>query len=155
MLPILFFMSSEEFDMHLHVSLSFKGIDRSFELRGEIRLIRSVMTNWRLGNFFSSHFKWPSSQDQQKTNSCRLITFKVTLTGQSHFMLIFWLRKVKLRGHTVQYSTVQYSTVDRDQLLKVTLRNYINSVQWMYAITPTPYNECTQFVDSVKSLSFS
>ncbi len=29
-----------------------KGIDRSFELRGEIRLIRSVMTNWRLGNFF-------------------------------------------------------------------------------------------------------
>jgi hypothetical protein len=30
----------------------FKGIDRSFELRGEIRLIRSVMTNWRLGNFF-------------------------------------------------------------------------------------------------------
>jgi hypothetical protein len=29
-----------------------KGIDRSFELRGEIRLIRSVMRNWRLGNFF-------------------------------------------------------------------------------------------------------
>ncbi len=28
-----------------------KGIDRSFELRREIRLIRSVMTNWRLGNF--------------------------------------------------------------------------------------------------------
>jgi hypothetical protein len=66
-----------------------KGIDRSFELRGEIRLIGSVITNWRLGNFFLSHFKWPSSQDQQKTNSCRLITFKVTLTGQSQFMLIF------------------------------------------------------------------
>ena len=31
-----------------------KGIDRSFKLRGEIRLIRSVMTNWRLGNFFMS-----------------------------------------------------------------------------------------------------
>jgi hypothetical protein len=29
-----------------------KGIDRSFELRGEIRLIRSLMTNWRLVNFF-------------------------------------------------------------------------------------------------------
>ncbi len=29
-----------------------KGIDRSFELRGEIRLIQSVMINWRLGNFF-------------------------------------------------------------------------------------------------------
>ncbi len=27
-------------------------IDRSFELRGEIGLIRSVMANWRLGNFF-------------------------------------------------------------------------------------------------------
>ncbi len=30
----------------------FKGIDQSFQLRGEIRLIRSAMTNWRLGNFF-------------------------------------------------------------------------------------------------------
>ena len=30
----------------------FKGIDRSFELRGESRLNRFVMTNWRLGNFF-------------------------------------------------------------------------------------------------------
>ncbi len=30
----------------------FKGIDRSFELRCEIRLNRFVMTNWRLGNFF-------------------------------------------------------------------------------------------------------
>ncbi len=29
-----------------------KGIDQSLELRGEIKLIRSVMTNWRLGNFF-------------------------------------------------------------------------------------------------------
>jgi len=29
-----------------------KGIDRSFELRGESRLIWSVMTNWRLGKFF-------------------------------------------------------------------------------------------------------
>ena len=29
-----------------------KGIDRSFELRGEIRLIQSVLTNWMLGNFF-------------------------------------------------------------------------------------------------------
>jgi hypothetical protein len=29
-----------------------KGIERSFELRCEIRLNRFVMTNWRLGNFF-------------------------------------------------------------------------------------------------------
>ncbi len=56
-----------------------------------------------------------------------LITFQVTLTGQSHFMLTFVLRKVTLRGH-------------------------INSVPRMYAVTPTPSQECTQFVDSVKSL---
>ncbi len=100
-----------------------KGIDRSFELRGEIMLIWSVMTNWRLGNFFLVHFKGTPSQDQQKTLRRRLITFKVTLTGQSHFM---------------QYSTVQYTET--------------NSVKSFYAVTPTPYNECTQFVDSVKSL---
>jgi hypothetical protein len=29
-----------------------KGINRSFELRGESSLNRFVMTNWRLGNFF-------------------------------------------------------------------------------------------------------
>ncbi len=66
-----------------------KGIDRPFVLRGECRLIRSVITNWMLGKFFLSHFKGSSSQDQQKTLGCRLITSKVTLTGKSHFMLIF------------------------------------------------------------------
>jgi hypothetical protein len=70
---------------------------------------------------FLSHFKWPSSQDQQKTIVRRLITSKVTLTGQSHFMLIFVLRKA-------------------------TLPNRINSVPWMNAVTPTPYHECTQLV---------
>ncbi len=30
-------------------------------------------------------------------------------------------------------------------LRKVTLRSHINSVPWMYAVTPTPYNECTEF----------
>jgi hypothetical protein len=89
-----------------------KGIDRSFELRGEIRLIRSVMTNWRLGNFFYLILNG-LPQDQQKTNSCRLITFKVTLTGQSHFMRIFLL------------------------------------VKSLYAITTTPYNECTQLVQKI------
>ncbi len=33
------------------LQLGFKGIDRSFELRGESRLIWSVLANWRLGNF--------------------------------------------------------------------------------------------------------
>jgi len=49
--------------------------------------------------FFLSNFKGPYSQDQQKTFRRRLISFKVTLTGQSHFMLIFVLLKVTLRGH--------------------------------------------------------
>jgi hypothetical protein len=49
--------------------------------------------------FFLFHFKGTPSQDQQKTFRRRLITFKVTLTGQSHFMPIFLLRKVTLRGH--------------------------------------------------------
>jgi hypothetical protein len=50
--------------------------------------------------FLLSNFKGPNSQDQQKTIRCRLITSKVTLTGQSHFMLIFVLRKVTLRDYT-------------------------------------------------------
>ncbi len=80
-----------------------KGIDRSFELRGESRLIWSVMTNWRLGNFFIFHFKGTPSQDQQKTFRRHLITFKVTLTDQSHFMLIFLLRKVILHINFVKW----------------------------------------------------
>ncbi len=47
--------------------------------------------------------KWPSSQDRQKIFRCRLITSKVTLNGQCHFILIFLhftklhqLRKVTL-----------------------------------------------------------
>jgi hypothetical protein len=60
---------------------------------------------------FLSYFKGPSSKDLQKTIRRRLITFKVTLTGQSDFMLIFVLRKVTLRDHT-------------------------NSVQSMFAIGP-------------------
>jgi hypothetical protein len=77
-----------------------KGIDRPFGGGGggggvESILIRSVFVNWRLG-IFSSQFKWPSSQDQQKTIVRCLITSQVTLTGQSHFMLIFVLRKATL-----------------------------------------------------------
>ena len=71
--------------------------------------------------FFLFNFKGTPSQDQQKTLGRRLITVKVTLTGQSHFM---------------QYGTVQYTEA--------------NSVKSLYAVTPTPYNECTQFVHSVK-----
>ncbi len=49
---------------------------------------------------FLSYFTGPSSKDQQKTIRHRLITFKVILTGQSYFMLIFLLRKVTLRDLT-------------------------------------------------------
>jgi hypothetical protein len=35
-----------------HYRYNLKGIDRPFELRGESRLIRSVITNWMLGKFF-------------------------------------------------------------------------------------------------------
>jgi hypothetical protein len=45
---------------------------------------------------FLFYFKGPSSQDQQKTIRRCLITSKVTLTSQSHLMLIFVLRKVTL-----------------------------------------------------------
>jgi hypothetical protein len=50
-----------------------KGIDRPFGGWVKSRLIRSLLINLTLGNFFSSHFKWISSQDQQKTNRRRLI----------------------------------------------------------------------------------
>jgi len=61
-------------------------------------LIRSSKLEARM--IFLSYFKGPSSKDQQKSIRRRLITFKVTLTGQSHFVLIFVLRKVTLRNHT-------------------------------------------------------
>ncbi len=73
---------------------------------------------------FLSYFKGSSSQDQQKTIRRCLITSKVTLTGQSHLMLIFLLRKV-------------------------TLPNHINSIPWMNGVTPTPYHECTQLAQKI------
>ena len=97
-----------------------KGIDRPFGRGVESRLIWSALVKWRLG-FFLSYFKRPSSQDQQKTIRRSLITFEVTLTGQSHFMLIF-------------------------VLCKVTLPNRINTIPWISAVTPTLYHECTQLV---------
>jgi hypothetical protein len=72
---------------------------------------------------FLSYFKGPSSQDQQKTIRHRLITSKVTLTGQSHIMLIFVLRKV-------------------------TFPNRINSLP-MNAVTLTPNHECMQLVQKI------
>jgi hypothetical protein len=75
-----------------------KALTDHFE--GESRLY-SFDPYWQTGGLeiFLSYFKGPSSQDQQKTLRRRLITFKVTLTGQSHFLLIFVLRKVTLRSH--------------------------------------------------------
>jgi hypothetical protein len=145
--------------------------------------------------FFKFHFKWIPSQDQQKTFRRRLITLKVTLTGQSHFMLIFLLRKVTLRGHinSVKLPPHPQATV-RPPLLnqrgghnllrlrgqfgrlekkpstlsalcyvqkkhnirqpnesyctlysvQCTVYSRINSIKSLYAITSTPYNECTR-----------
>jgi hypothetical protein len=52
--PLLFSFSyiPENTVIKISSNIPFKGIDRSFELRCEIRLNRLVMTNWRLGNFF-------------------------------------------------------------------------------------------------------
>jgi hypothetical protein len=73
-------------------TISVKGMDRSFKLRSKSRLAKLEARQ-----FFFSHFKWPSSQDQQKTFRRRLITYKVTLTGQSQFFSVFFLlRKVTL-----------------------------------------------------------
>jgi hypothetical protein len=70
-------------------------------LRTRLGRIAGVTTGkLEAGIFFLSYFKGPSSQDQQKTFSRGLITFKVTLTGQSHFMLFFVLRKVTLCSRT-------------------------------------------------------
>jgi hypothetical protein len=41
-------------DWQWHMMLTVKGFDRPFELRGESRLIRSVITNWMLSKFFIS-----------------------------------------------------------------------------------------------------
>jgi hypothetical protein len=76
-----------------------------------------------------SYFKGPSSRDQQKTIRRRLITYKVTLTGQSHLMLIF-------------------------VLCKVTLPNCINCAPWMNGVTSTPYHECTQLVQKILWLNW-
>jgi hypothetical protein len=51
---------------------------------------------------FLSYFKGPSSQDQQKFFRRSLITSKVTLTGQSHLMLIFVLRKVTTKSYQLR-----------------------------------------------------
>jgi hypothetical protein len=100
-------------------------------------------------------------------------------------MLIFLLRKVTLRGHinslkwrphpeppwtkgggTQAWHSV-YSVLCTKETqnpptkwillytVHCTVYSRINSVKSLYAVTPTPYYECTQFVDSVKSLSFS
>ncbi len=174
------------------------------------------MTIWRLGYFFI-HFKWPSSQDQQKSIRRRLITSKVTLTVTLSWY--FWLRKVTLPNHIIsikwlwwiltrwplfckslvrvvflhmefggfiyimlkirqmcsvhctilymvwlcritpaacQITSISYHECTRShQLRTMNARGHINSEPWMNVVTPSLYHECTQFVDSVKPLSFS
>ncbi len=135
------------------------------------------------------------------------------MTGQSHFMLIFWLRKVTLRGHinSVKWPpppqasvppplnqrrggghtllqlrgrgrpnsddwrkslalcllcsvykrniksakcSLLYSMQCTHQLRTMALCGQINSVKSLYAITPTPYHECTQLVQKILWLNW-
>ncbi len=73
--------------------------------------------------FFLFHFKGKPSQDQQKTFRRRLITFKVTLTDQSHFMLIFLLYTVQC---TVALTPQSHST-RLHQLRTMNVRGQTNS----------------------------
>jgi hypothetical protein len=83
--------------MESNVARLIKGIDRPFGRGGrEYTYSICICKLEARKKIFFSHFKWPPSQDQQKTTVSRLITSKVTLTGQSHFMLIFVLRKATL-----------------------------------------------------------
>jgi hypothetical protein len=55
-----------------------------------------------------------------------------------------------------QIASIPYHEWTRShQLPTMNERGHINSVPWMNEIAPTPYYEWPQFVDSVKSLSFS
>jgi hypothetical protein len=111
----------------------FKGIDRPFELRGESRLIRSVMTNWRLGYFFLSHFKWLSSpsQVQQKIFRRRFITSKVT------WNLVDFLTLCQKSAKCAVYTVHFYTWIDfaeshqqhakSHQLRAMNARGHINS----------------------------
>ena len=59
------------------------------------------------------------------------------------------------RNHIEWLCGITLAASKLHQLRTMTLRCHINSVPWLYAVTTTPYHECTQFVDSVKPLSFS
>ncbi len=114
----------------------FKGIDRPFELRGESRLIQSVMANWRLGNFFYLILKGLHHNISKKTFGRRLIISKVTLTGQSHFMLIFltphkvnlriFARKHKLKIR--QMNPTVHCTVYTETTYRVSLWNHTSRI---------------------------
>ena len=55
---------------------------------------------------------------------------------------------------TVYTGTTWNDFAESHRLRTMNARGHINSVPWMTGVTPTPYHECTQFVDSVKPLSF-
>jgi len=63
----------------------FKGIEQPFELRGERRLIKSIMINWRSAIFFLLVQKI-----SKKTTLRRLINSTMSLAGQIYFKLIFF-----------------------------------------------------------------
>jgi hypothetical protein len=56
--PLLWIVPPQNHFVPPHINNRYiKGIDRPFGGRVKSRLIRSLLINWRLGNFFSSYFK--------------------------------------------------------------------------------------------------
>ncbi len=67
-----------------------------------------------------------------------------------------WITTVQCTLYSVHRNhTLRNHTSHMPNCINSVPWSHINSIPWMNEVTPTPYHECTQFVDSVKSLSFS
>ncbi len=115
-------------------NLLFKGIDRSFELRGESRLVWSVMTNWRLGNYFYFILKGHHHKISKK--------HKIRQPNESYCTLY------SIQCTVYKIESIPYHEYMRShQLCTMTLwsrMTRINSVKSLYAVTSTPYYKCKQ-----------
>ncbi len=50
--------------------------------------------------------------------------------------------------------SVQSDFAESNQLRTLNVRGHINSAKSLYAVTPTPYHECTQLVQKILLLNF-
>ncbi len=80
----------------------------------------------------------------------------------------FTYSKHKIRQYTVHRKCTVYTEITcsdsaeshqphtkSHQLRTMNACGHINSIPWLYVVTSTPFHECTQFVNSVKSLQFN